>query len=284
MQWPSKDVLYTVIFGTETPAGRRFDLALIVAILLSIVVLFLDSMSSARAHIGGTLYVLEWTFTLLFTLEYGVRVYCAHNRLAYIRSFYGIIDVLAVMPTYLSVFIPGLSFLLVVRLLRVLRIFRILKLFRYANEANVLLRSLNHSRRKIMVFFSSLFILVTLFGSLLYVVEGPENGFTSIPLSIYWAIVTITTVGFGDITPQTPLGQGIAAVTMLMGYAIIAVPTGILSAELGREMRREYDMRHCPLCDKTGHDKDASYCKYCGGEMEPKQDPEAAAAVAAEKD
>ncbi|WP_281245974.1 ion transporter [Oceanisphaera psychrotolerans] len=161
---------------------------------------------------------------------------------------------------------------MMIRLLRVLRIFRILKLMRYVNEANVLLRSLNQSRRKILVFFSSLFILVTLFGSLLYVVEGPENGFTSIPLSIYWAIVTITTVGFGDITPQTPLGQAIAAVTMLMGYAIIAVPTGILSAELGREMRREYDHRHCPQCDKGGHDQDASYCKYCGGEMELPQD------------
>ncbi|MBO1519776.1 ion transporter [Oceanisphaera pacifica] len=270
MPWPSKEVLYSVIFGTETPAGRRFDLALIVVILLSIIVLLLDSMSSVRAHIGGSLYVLEWLFTLLFTLEYGVRIYCAQNRLAYIRSFYGIIDALAVMPTYLSIFIPGLSFLLMVRLLRVLRIFRILKLIRYANEANVLLRSLNQSRRKIMVFFSSLFILVTLFGSLLYAVEGPEHGFTSIPVSIYWAIVTITTVGFGDITPQTPLGQGIAAVTMLMGYAIIAVPTGILSAELGREMRREYNMRHCPLCDKSGHDQDADYCKYCGGAMEPK--------------
>ncbi|WP_417617749.1 ion transporter [Oceanisphaera sp.] len=275
MQWPSKDVLYTVIFGTETPAGRRFDLALIVVILLSIVVLLLDSMSSVRTHIGGTLYILEWTFTLLFTVEYGVRVYCAHNRLAYMRSFYGLIDVLAIMPTYLAMFIPGANLLLMVRLLRVLRVFRILKLFRYAHEANVLLRSLNQSRRKIMVFFSSLFILVTLFGSLLYVVEGPENGFTSIPISIYWAIVTITTVGFGDITPQTPLGRGIAAITMLMGYAIIAVPTGILSAELGREMRREYDMRHCPQCDKTGHDKDAKYCKYCGGGMEPKPEPAA---------
>lgn len=268
MQWPSKDVLYTIIFGTETPAGRRFDLALIFAILLSIVVLFLDSMSTVRAEIGALLYGLEWAFTLLFTLEYGVRVYCAQNRLAYIRSFYGIIDVLAVLPSYLAVFIPGASFLLMVRLLRVLRIFRILKLIRYANEANVLLRSLNQSRRKIMVFFSCLFILVTLFGSLLYVVEGPEHGFTSIPVSMYWAVVTITTVGFGDITPQTPLGQAIASVTMLMGYAIIAVPTGIITAELGREMRRDYDSRSCPQCAKGGHERDAKYCKHCGGEIE----------------
>lgn len=268
MQWPSKDVLYTVIFGTETPAGRRFDLALIVAILLSITVLFLDSMSAIRAQFGPLLYGLEWAFTLLFTIEYAVRIYCAKNRLAYMRSFYGVIDMLAVLPTYLAVFIPGASILLMVRLLRVFRILRILKLIRYVNEANVLLRSLNQSRRKIMVFFGSLFILVTLFGSLLYVVEGPENGFTSIPLSIYWAIVTITTVGFGDITPQTPLGQGIAAVTMLMGYAIIAVPTGIITAEIGREMRRDYNNRYCPQCDKSGHDPDAIYCKYCGAEME----------------
>ncbi|ATG73613.1 ion transporter [Zobellella denitrificans] len=268
MHWPDKDVLYTVIFGTETPAGRRFDIALIVTILLSILVLFLDSMGSVRAHYGGLLYGLEWGFTLLFTLEYGLRVYCAQNRAAYAKSFYGVIDLLAALPTYLAIFVPGASFLMVIRLLRVLRIFRVLKLMRYVNEANLLLRSLNQSRRKIIVFFSTLFILVTLFGSLLYVVEGPENGFTSIPTSIYWAIVTITTVGFGDITPQTALGRGIAAVTMLMGYAIIAVPTGIITAELGREMRREYNLRHCPQCDRSGHDGDARYCKYCGGAME----------------
>ncbi|PSJ43886.1 ion transporter [Zobellella taiwanensis] len=271
MKWLDKDVLYTVIFGTETPAGRRFDIGLIIVILLSIGVLLLDSMGPVRARYGSLLYGLEWGFTLLFTLEYGLRVYCAQSRAAYVRSFYGVIDLLAVLPTYLAIFIPGASFLMMVRLLRVLRIFRVLKLMRYVNEANTLLRSLNQSRRKILVFFSTLFILVTLFGSLLYVVEGPENGFTSIPTSIYWAIVTITTVGFGDITPQTPLGRAIAAVTMLMGYAIIAVPTGIITAELGREMRREQDLRHCPQCDKGGHDRDARFCKHCGGEMEPTQ-------------
>ena len=268
MQWPSKETLYLVIFGTETPAGRRFDLVLIFAILLSIGVLFLDSVSAVHAQIGPLLTSLEWAFTLLFTLEYGLRIYCAQNRLAYMRSFYGLIDMLAVLPNYLVIFIPGANFLLMVRLIRVFRILRILKLIRYVNEANVLFRSLNQSRRKITVFFGCLFILVTLFGSLLYVVEGPGNGFTSIPVSIYWAIVTITTVGFGDITPQTSLGQGIAAVSMLMGYAIIAVPTGIITAELGREMRREYDNRHCPQCDKGEHERDAKFCKYCGGEME----------------
>ncbi|ART78977.1 ion transporter [Oceanisphaera avium] len=271
MRWLSKEQLYTVIFGTETPAGRRFDLLLIAAILLSILVLFLDSMSSVRAHIGNVLYLMEWLFTLLFTLEYAVRIYCAQNRFAYIRSFYGLIDLLAIVPTYLAIFIPGASFLLIVRLLRVFRIFRILKLMRYVNEANVLWRSLKQSRRKILVFFSSLFILVTLFGSLLYVVEGPEHGFTSIPVSMYWAVVTITTVGFGDITPHTPLGQAIASITMLMGYAIIAVPTGIITAELGQEMRREYDDRRCPQCEKGGHDSDALFCKFCGGEMEEPQ-------------
>ncbi len=273
MRWPDKDVLYTVIFGTETPAGRRFDLLLIVTILLSIGVLFLDSIGWIREKYGLLLSSLEWFFTLLFTFEYGVRIYCSQNRPAYIKSFYGIIDLLAVLPSYLMLLMPGASYLMVVRLLRVLRIFRILKLMRYVSEAQVLMRSLNQSRRKILVFFSALFTLVTLFGSLLYMVEGPENGFTSIPISIYWAIVTITTVGFGDITPQTPLGQGIAAITMLMGYAIIAVPTGIITAELGREIRREYDFRHCPQCDRSGHDRDASFCKYCGGAMEdPDQD------------
>lgn len=269
MKWLDKDVLYTVIFGTETPAGRRFDIALILAILLSMVVLLLDSVGSIRAEYGLLLYRLEWGFTLLFTLEFALRVYCAQSRIAYLRSFYGIIDLLAVLPTYLVIFMPGASFLLMVRLLRVLRVFRVLKLLRYVDEANLLMRSLNQSRRKILVFFSSLFILVTLFGSLLYVVEGPENGFTSIPTGIYWAIVTITTVGFGDITPQTWLGRGVAAVTMLMGYAIIAVPTGIITAELGREMRKEYNRRHCPQCDRSGHERDAKFCNHCGAELEP---------------
>lgn len=275
MKWLDKDVLYTVIFGTETPAGRRFDLALILAILLSMVVLLLDSIGSIRAQYGPVLYWLEWAFTLLFTLEFVLRVYCAQSRLGYLRSFYGIIDLLAVLPTYLAILMPGASFLLMVRLLRVLRVFRVLKLLRYVDEANLLLRSLNQSRRKILVFFSTLFILVTLFGSLLYVVEGPENGFTSIPTSIYWAIVTITTVGFGDITPQTWLGRGIAAVTMLMGYAIIAVPTGIITAELGREMRKEYSRRHCPQCDRSGHERDAKFCNHCGAELEPQSVSEA---------
>ncbi|MGP7733082.1 ion transporter [Oceanimonas smirnovii] len=275
MKWLDKDVLYTVIFGTETPAGRRFDLALILAILLSMVVLLLDSIGSIRAQYGPVLYWLEWAFTLLFTLEFVLRVYCAQSRLGYLRSFYGIIDLLAVLPTYLAIFMPGASFLLMVRLLRVLRVFRVLKLIRYMDEANTLMRSLYQSRRKILVFFSSLFILVTLFGSLLYVVEGPENGFTSIPTGIYWAIVTITTVGFGDITPQTWLGRGIAAVTMLMGYAIIAVPTGIITAELGREMRKEYSRRHCPQCDRSGHERDAKFCNHCGAELEPQSVSEA---------
>lgn len=273
MRWPDKDTLYTVIFGTETPAGRRFDIILIVVILLSISVLFIDSIAQVRAQYGVMLYWFEWGFTGLFTLEYGVRIYCAKNRLGYMRSFYGIIDILAVLPTYLAVFLPGASLLLMIRLLRVMRIFRILKLVRYADEEQILWRSLKQSRRKIIVFFSSLFILVTLFGSLLYAIEGPEYGFTSIPVSIYWAVVTITTVGFGDITPQTPLGQAIASITMLLGYAIIAVPTGIITAQLGREMYLHRDRRHCPQCDKSGHEVDADFCKYCGGELEEPQPP-----------
>ena len=273
MRWPDKATLYTVIFGTETPAGRRFDIILIVVILLSISVLFIDSIASVRAHYGGVLYWLEWGFTVLFTLEYAVRVYCAKKRLGYVRSFYGIVDILAVLPTYLAILLPGASLLLMIRLLRVMRIFRVMKLVRYADEEQILWRSLKQSRRKITVFFSSLFILVTLFGSLLYAVEGPEYGFTSIPVSIYWAVVTITTVGFGDITPQTPLGQAIATLTMLLGYAIIAVPTGIITAHLGREIQRHRDRRRCPQCDKSGHEEDAGFCKFCGGELEEPHPP-----------
>ena len=265
-----KEKLYTVIFGTDTPAGRYFDLFLIAAILCSVVAVLLDSMASFQNRFAGQLYLVEWGFTLLFTLEYITRIYCSPNPRAYATSFYGIVDFVAILPTYISLLFPPASLLLVIRLLRVLRIFRVLKLIQYSGEANVLLRSMAMSRRKIFVFLFSVLILVTIFGSLMYIIEGPEYGFTSIPRSIYWAIVTVTTVGYGDITPHTILGQVVAALAMLTGYAIIAVPTGIISAELITEMQRERRRIRCNNCEKSDHDVDANYCRYCGTELPPR--------------
>jgi len=262
-----REKLYEVIFGTDTPAGKRFDLILIYTILLSVSALMLDSAtvpgSQARVYLRWT----EWFFTLIFTLEYFARVYCSPNRWAYVRSFYGLIDLLSVLPSYLALFMLGANYLLIIRLLRVLRVFRILKLVRYLSEANTLMRALVSSRRKISIFFLFVLILATLFGSLMYIVEGPANGFTSIPRSIYWTIVTITTVGYGDITPHTIIGQIIASIAMLTGYSIIAVPTGILTAELSQELLRERSLTGCPNCGKQGHEKDAEYCNRCGGKL-----------------
>ncbi len=253
-----------IIFGTETRAGRTFDLCLIVLILASVILVMLDTVADVSEVNQFLFRRLELGFTLLFTLEYGLRLYCSHNPRGYAKSFYGVVDLLSILPTYLGLLVPGLQYLLVIRLLRVLRIFRILKLMRYLGEANVLLRSMAASKRKILVFFFSVSILITIFGSLMFVIEGPENGFTSIPKSIYWAVVTITTVGYGDITPQTIPGQMLATLVMLTGYSILAVPTGILTAELAQEIRRDRDQRHCNSCGRRGHDPDARYCTHCG--------------------
>ncbi len=263
-----KEKLHEIIFGTETPAGKRFDELLIIAILLSVAALIMESVKMVDRRYHDYLVMAEWTFTILFTIEYIVRIYISPNRWKYISSFYGVIDLIAVLPSYLGLFITGANYLLVVRLLRVLRVFRVLKLVRYLSEANVLMRSIMSSRRKIFIFFIAVLVLATVFGSLMYVVEGPEHGFTSIPKSIYWTIVTITTVGYGDIVPQTIFGQIIATLAMLTGYSIIAVPTGILTAELTQEISRERQFRRCGACDRHGHDADASFCKFCGGAME----------------
>lgn len=259
-----KQRIYIVIFGTDTPPGKRFDLILIYAIVLSVAAFMLDSIESVSASYGDYLRILEWAFTLAFTVEYLVRIYCSPKPLAYIRSAYGIIDLLSILPTYLSFFFPGTSYVLIVRLLRVLRIFRILKLVRLTGEANILTRSLWASRRKVFVFFSGIIVAATIIGSFMFLVEGPENGFTSIPKSVYWTIVTITTVGYGDITPHTALGQTLAAMTMLLGYSVIAVPTGILTAELASEMQRTRVTRVCHTCNHSGHEEDAYYCRFCG--------------------
>ena len=262
-----KHHLYVIIFGSHTKAGRAFDLALIVAILSSLIVLVLESIPSIKASWGTQLRYVEYTFTALFTLEYLLRLYCSPKPAAYAKSFYGVIDLLAILPTYLAFFFPAASFMGVIRALRIMRIFRILKLVRYLQDSNILLRSLLMAKRKIFIFFTTVAILVTIFGALIYVIEGPKNGFTSIPQSIYWAIVTITTVGYGDLVPQTALGKAIASMTMLLGYSILAVPTGIITAELNQEMSSHKTLVKCPNCMQTGHDSDALHCKHCGSEL-----------------
>jgi len=262
-----KHQLYTIIFGHNTPAGKWFDMVLIYSIIISVLVVLLDSLTVLNATYNIYFKVLEWLFTIFFTLEYAIRIYCSPNRWRYIFSFYGLVDLLSIIPTYLSLFFSEASYLLIVRLLRVLRIFRILKLVQYLGEANILGRSLLMSRRKILIFFSVVVVLATIFGSLMFIVEGPENGFTSIPKSIYWTIVTITTVGYGDITPQTILGQIIASMVMLTGYSIIAIPTGIFTAEIAQEMRRQRAIKNCGNCARSDHEADAHYCRHCGAEL-----------------
>ena len=263
--------LNEVIFGTDTPLGKGFDVFLIWAIVISVALVLLVSVQSIAGRYGPVFFALEWFFTALFTVEYALRIYCAVDRRKYIFSFYGVVDLLAILPSYAALMFTGASYLLVIRLLRVLRIFRVLKLVRYLRDANLLLRSLWQARHKIMVFYASVLVLCTIFGALMFMVEGAGSGFTSIPKSIYWAIITLTTVGYGDITPQTVLGQSVASLTMLIGYSIIAVPTGILTAEMAAEIGRERGLQRCDNCSRADHDRDADYCKHCGyklGEVE----------------
>ena len=257
-----------IIFGTSTPAGKAFDVVLIVAIIASVIAIMLDSVEGVSQRYHHLLLQIEWFFTIVFTIEYFLRIYSSPHPTRYMRSFFGIIDLLAILPTYLSLFAPSLNYLMVIRMLRVLRIFRILKLMRYLNEVSVLLRAIRSSSRKIFVFFVMVFTVTCIFGTIMYLIEGPQHGFTSIPKSIYWAIVTITTVGYGDIAPQTILGQGLAAMVMMTGYAIIAVPTGIISAEIYRDMKAQRDFRECLSCRRSGHEQDADFCRFCGFELE----------------
>lgn len=260
--------LNEVIFGTDTPAGKYFDVVLIWTILVSVALVLMASVESWWVRYGDIFFALEWFFTGLFTVEYLTRIYCARDRRSYIFSFYGVVDLLAILPSYLALIFTGATYLMVIRLLRVLRIFRILKLVRYLSDANLLVRSLWQARRRILVFYASVLVVCIIFGSVMFIVEGPRHGFTSIPKSIYWTIVTITTVGFGDITPHTPLGQTIASMTMLIGYSIIAVPTGIVTAELAHELGREKQLARCHNCGRAGHDADSEYCKHCGYKLE----------------
>lgn len=259
---------YEVIFESDTTAGKAFDIGLLICIILSIVTVMLESVQDIKAQWGEYLVIAEWCFTFLFTLEYVARLWVVLNKRKFIFSFFGIVDLLSVLPSYLMLFLPGAQSLLVIRSLRLLRIFRIFKLSRFVGESQNLTLALRASQHKIVVFITTVLTSVVIFGTILYLVEGRENGFTSIPKSIYWAIVTMTTVGYGDIAPQTTLGQTIASIIMILGYGIIAVPTGIVSAEMVQLKRLERNSnQRCPHCLKEGHDSDAVWCKYCGGKL-----------------
>lgn len=262
-----RETTYTVIFGHETRSGRIFDVALIIAILTSVVVVMLDSVTSLRQSHGVLLRQLEWGFTVLFSIEYILRLWCARRAVSYATSFFGVVDLVAVLPTYLSLFIPGGQALLSIRALRLLRIFRVLKLVEYVIQASILAKALKQSRHKIVVFLLAVMTLAVIVGALMYLIEGPASGFTSIPRSVYWAIVTLTTVGYGDIAPQSNLGQILAVMLMILGYGIIAVPTGIVTVELGKVSRQRATPVVCPSCSFADHGDGARYCQQCGHKL-----------------
>ena len=257
--------LFHIIFDHDGRVERDFDLALIIAILASVLVVMLDSVPSIKARWHGPLYIAEWFFTLVFTAEYLLRLWVVKRPLRYATSFFGVIDLLSILPTFLSLLFPGSASLTVVRILRLLRIFRVLKLVEYSSEAGVLIQSLLRSRRKIAVFIATLLTITVIFGALMYVIEGPEHGFNSIPTGMYWAVVTMATVGFGDIAPGSALGRFVTSVLILIGYSIIAAPTGIYTAELARTMREKNRMTvRCTECGLPDHEADAWYCRKCG--------------------
>ncbi|MDX5346074.1 MAG: ion transporter [Hymenobacteraceae bacterium] len=262
-----KQWLYITIFHADTPAGKLFDVVLLVLILLSITVISLETIATVQAQYKQELRVLEWVFTILFTIEYLLRLYSARNRRRYIFSFFGLVDLISIIPTYLSLFFAGSQYLLVIRSLRLLRTARILKLTHFIKEGELLGTALRASVNKILVFLGVVLTLVVIIGSLMFLIEGRENGFTSIPTSIYWTIVTLTTVGYGDISPQTPLGQALASLVMIMGYGIIAVPTGIVTVELSNVGRKEISTIPCPNCNKRSHEAGAHFCSNCGYQL-----------------
>ncbi len=251
-----------IIFEHDTPASKAFDVGLLVAILLSILNVMLESVASLQPQFGGLIAGVEWGLTVIFTAEYVLRIYAARERMRYVFSFLGLVDLVSIAPTYLSLFVPGSQALSTVRALRLLRVFRVLKLVKFLREAEELTTALRHSARKIIVFLGAVMTMTIIMGSFMYLIEGQENGFTSIPRSVYWAVVTMTTVGYGDIAPHTVPGQMIATIVMVLGYGIIAVPTGIVSADLVRS--RQKQTRLCTDCGSTTHDKDANFCKHCG--------------------
>ncbi|MCH7798258.1 MAG: ion transporter [Planctomycetes bacterium] len=264
---PWRERLHEIIFEADTPAGKAFDVALLVAILLSVISVSLETVESIDVRYHGLLLTAEWIFTGLFTVEYVLRLLCTRRPHRYALSFFGVIDLLAVLPTWLSLFMPGAHHLMVIRALRLLRVFRIFKLGRYLTEASALRQAIWASRRKIIVFVTCIAIIVVIMGSAMHLIEGHDAGFTSIPQSMYWAIVTMTTVGYGDVAPVTPLGKLIASIVMILGYTFIIVPTGIITAELTRGHARPVSTQVCRECSREGHDVDAKCCKFCGAEL-----------------
>jgi voltage-gated potassium channel len=268
--WRNK--AYNIIFESDTAAGRRFDSILLIIIVLSVTTVIIDSVGSVRAKDYLVLNALEWIFTIFFTIEYIVRLLCVKQPLRYALSWFGIIDLISILPTYLAIILPEFHYLIDVRLLRMLRIFRILKIPRYVDESHILWMTLRNSRHKILVFLGAVVILSVILGTIMYIVEGPENGFTSIPVGMYWSIVTFTTTGYGDIHPKTPLGQFITSCAMLMGYGIIALPTGIIGVELAMSMLKiSTTNRKCDDCLTEGQEADATFCKNCGAKLAPYQ-------------
>lgn len=263
-----KNRLYEIVFEADTPAGKAFDIALLAAILLSILVVMLESVKEINAKFGTLLFILEWVITFFFTIEYFLRIYIVKKPTSYILSFYGIIDLLSVLPSYIGLVFAGMSGLIVIRALRLLRIFRILKLSRYVSESKVIISALKASKTKISVFLYAVVMLVIIIGTIMYLIEGEDSGFTSIPMGIYWAIVTLTTVGYGDIAPVTPMGQLIASFVMILGYGIIAVPTGIVTSEFTMAAKsKKISTQVCPNCLHEDHDLEAIYCKLCGTQL-----------------
>jgi voltage-gated potassium channel len=258
--------LHEVIFEADTRAGRAFDVALLLAVLVSVLAVMLESVADVRARHGDLLRTIEWTLTVAFTIEYILRLLAVDRPARYAVSFFGVVDLLAIAPTYLSLVVPETQSFMVVRAIRLLRVFRIFKLGQFLGEAHVLVTALRASRRKITVFVGGVVMVVVIVGALMYVIEGEAHGFTSIPTSMYWAVVTMTTVGYGDISPRTPLGQFLASLLMILGYGVIAVPTGIVSVELA-QASRPVSRQACPACGVEGHDVDAAHCKYCGASL-----------------
>ena len=258
--------LHEIIFEADTKAGKWFDILLLWAILLSVAAVMLESVESISTQYGNELRIIEWSFTIIFTFEYIARILSVGKPLKYIFSFYGIIDLVSILPSFIGVFVSGTHTLSIIRSIRLLRVFRILKLVRFIGEANLLAKALKASRAKITVFLFAVLSLTFILGTIMYLIESPEAGFTSIPRSIYWAIVTLTTVGYGDIAPQTILGQTLASIIMIIGYAIIAVPTGIVSSEIAKA-KVHTNTQACPQCSLEGHDDDAKHCKFCGSEL-----------------
>jgi len=259
--------MHEVIFEADTPGGKAFDIALLVLIFLSVFVVMLESVSGIRESHGRALRILEWSFTILFTIEYMFRLISVGKPMRYALSFFGIVDFLAILPTYLSLIIAGTQSLIVIRVLRLLRIFRVLKLVHFVGEASMLRAAIRASVRKIIIFLGAVLTLMIIIGAVMYLIEGEEHGFTNIPQGIYWAIVTMTTVGYGDIAPHTLAGKILASLVMILGYGIIAVPTGIVTVEMGLARKERITTQVCPECAAEGHDPDASFCKYCGSRL-----------------